>query len=85
MPITTNAVERANRRHRKMQTRTRIYRVRTLAHIAERIALDLLRDGRAQSRVQALQLLHHACAAPGRFLARYYDTVSVVGHFSVCE
>ena len=35
LPATSNAVERANRRHRKMQKT--IYRVRTLAHIAERM------------------------------------------------
>ena len=68
LPATSNAVERANRRHRKMQKT--IYRVRTLAHITERIALDLLRDARAQSRAQTLQLLHRARAAPPWFLAR---------------
>jgi len=68
LPATSNAVERANRRHRKMQKT--IYRVRTLAHIVERIALDLLREARAQSRAQTLQLLHRARAAPAWFLAR---------------
>lgn len=68
LPPTSNAVERANRRHRKMQKT--IYRVRTLAHIAQRITLDLLRDARAQPRAQTLQLLHKARAAPRWLLAR---------------
>jgi hypothetical protein len=63
LPSTTNAVERANRRHRKMQKT--IYRVRTLAHVTERIALDLFREARAPSRAQTLRLLRQARAAPG--------------------
>jgi hypothetical protein len=39
---TSNAVERGNRRYRKMQKS--IYRVRTKAHIIGRIALDLQRE-----------------------------------------
>jgi hypothetical protein len=50
LPATSNAVERGNRRHRKMQTRTRVYRVRTRAHVADRIALDLLREAQAAAR-----------------------------------
>lgn len=42
LPSTSNAVERANRRYRKMQKS--IYRVRTQAHISQRIALDMQRD-----------------------------------------
>lgn len=42
LPSTSNAVERANRRYRKMQKS--IYRVRTKAHIRQRIALDMQRD-----------------------------------------
>ncbi len=57
---TSNAVERANRRHRKMQKT--IYRVRTQAHIAARIALDLFRD--AQGRGRTLHQLHCARASP---------------------
>ena len=39
LPATSNAVERSNRRHRKMQKS--IYRVRTQTHIVGRIPLDL--------------------------------------------
>ncbi len=53
---TSNAVERGNRRHRRMQKR--IYRVRTLAHIRQRIALDMLRDEQAKGRVQTTATLH---------------------------
>lgn len=56
-------MERANRQYRKMQKSS--YRVRTQAHIAERIALDLLRDARAPSRSRTLQLLHDARAGEG--------------------
>ena len=42
LPATSNAVERANRRHRKMQKS--IYRVRTRDHISQRIAIDMHRD-----------------------------------------
>jgi hypothetical protein len=42
LPATSNAVERANRRHRKMQKS--IYRVRTRDHISQRIAIDMWRD-----------------------------------------
>lgn len=42
LPATSNAVERANRRHRKMQKS--IYRVRTREHISQRIAVDMQRD-----------------------------------------
>jgi hypothetical protein len=38
---TSNAVERSNRRHRKMQKT--VYRVRTGPHIHDRMALDLFR------------------------------------------
>jgi len=42
LPATSNAVERVNRRHRKMQKS--IYRVRTGEHISQRIAVDMQRD-----------------------------------------
>lgn len=42
LPATSNAVERANRRHRKMQKS--IYHVRTRDHISQRIAVDMQRD-----------------------------------------
>ena len=61
LPSTSNAVERANRRHRKMQKT--IYRVRTHEHIVNRIALDLLRDARKQDRQETRTTLHYARAA----------------------
>ncbi len=59
---TSNAVERANRRFRKMQKT--VYRVRTLAHVRERIALDLCREAALLARTAALGLLHADRAAP---------------------
>jgi hypothetical protein len=59
---TSNAVERGNRRYRKMQKT--VYRVRTWAHIVNRLALDLLRDMVAPSRTAALKLLHTGRASP---------------------
>ena len=53
---TSNAVERGNRRYRQMQKR--VYRVRTLAHIRQRIALDMLRDAQARDRSQTTTTLH---------------------------
>ena len=55
-PGTSNAVERGNRRHRKMQKS--VYRVRTLERIRGRISLDMLREGGLLTRVQAFELLH---------------------------
>lgn len=57
LPSTSNAVERSNRRHRKMQKT--IYRVRTQAHIAQRIALDMQRDAQAAGRAHTTAALHH--------------------------
>jgi hypothetical protein len=62
LPATSNAVERSNRRHRKMQKS--IYRVRTRAHVQGRIALDLLRDAQASPRPTTAGSLHRARAAP---------------------
>jgi hypothetical protein len=71
LPATSNAVERGNRRHRKMQKMQKmVYRVRTGPHISERIAVDIseriavdmLRDARAQGRLQTTRTLHHARA-----------------------
>jgi Transposase len=56
LPGTSNAVERGNRRFRKMQKS--IYSVRTAEHIRQRLALDLLREERDAHRQQTLQLLH---------------------------
>jgi len=60
LPATSNAVERGNRRYRKMQKT--VYRVRTGSHIAQRIAVDMLRDAQAQGRLQTTQVLHYARA-----------------------
>jgi hypothetical protein len=57
LPSTSNAVERSNRRHRKMQKT--IYRVRTQAHIAQRIALDMQRDEQAPERFHTTVALHN--------------------------
>lgn len=56
LPSTSNAVERGNRRHRKMQKA--VYRVRTKEHIHNRIALDMLRDSQKQGRNSTLKTLH---------------------------
>jgi len=58
LPATSNAVERGNRRHRKMQKT--VYRVRTYAHIKARTAIDMLRDAQASGRSQTTQSLHYA-------------------------
>ena len=55
-PSTSNAVERGNRRHRKMQKT--VYRVRTHEHIHNRIALDMLRESQKDSRNNTLKVLH---------------------------
>lgn len=60
LPATSNAVERGNRRHRKMQKT--IYRVRTGQHIRQRIAVDMLREAQAPGRLQTTHTLHHARA-----------------------
>jgi len=57
---TSNAVERANRRYRKMQKT--VYRVRTLAHIIARFALDLFREAGLRPRMATLDFLHAARA-----------------------
>jgi len=56
LPSTSNAVERGNRRHRKMQKT--VYRVRKREHIHNRIALDMLRDSRKTERAKTLKTLH---------------------------
>lgn len=57
LPSTSNAVERGNRRHRKMQKT--VYRVRTQEHIHNRIALDMLRDSQKADRTDTMTTLHH--------------------------
>jgi hypothetical protein len=58
---TSNAVERGNRRYRKMQKT--VYRVRTRGAIEARLALDLLRDRQARGRAETTKTLHKARAA----------------------
>jgi hypothetical protein len=60
LPSTSNAVERGNRRHRKMQKT--VYRVRTQENINNRIALDMLRDFQKEGRTDTLGTLHYARA-----------------------
>jgi hypothetical protein len=61
LPSTSNAVERGNRRHRKMQKT--VYRVRTQEHIHDRIALDMLRDSQKDGRTKTIKVLHRDRAA----------------------
>jgi hypothetical protein len=61
LPAPSNAVERGNRRHRKMQKT--VYRVRTQEHLANRIALDMLRASQKKGRTDTLQVLHRKRAA----------------------
>jgi Transposase len=58
---TSNAVERGNRRYRKMQKT--VYRVRTRRAIEVRLALDLMRERQAQGRAETTKTLHKARAA----------------------
>ena len=60
LPSTSNAVERGNRRHRKMQKT--VYRVRTQEHIHNRIALDMLRDSQKDDRTTTIKVLHEVRA-----------------------
>jgi hypothetical protein len=60
LPSTSNAVERGNRRHRKMQKT--VYRVRTQEHIQGRIAQDMQRDAQAEGRTQTIRLVHQVRA-----------------------
>ena len=56
LPATSNAVERGNRRYRKMQKS--IYRVRTHDHISQRIAMDMRRDTYMDQAYQTMDTLH---------------------------
>ena len=60
LPSASNAVERGNRRFRKMQKT--VYKVRTLNPIRERIALDMCRDSHWMTQCQTIQTLHQARA-----------------------
>jgi hypothetical protein len=58
LPATSNAVERGNRRHRKMQQA--VYRVRGQDALRGRLALDLQRDQQAPGRRTTTVTLHQA-------------------------
>ena len=58
---TSNAVERGNRRYRKMQKT--VYRVRTRRSIEGRLALDLQRERQGDGRAETTHSLHEARAA----------------------
>jgi hypothetical protein len=60
LPSTSNAVERGNRRYRKMQKQ--VYRVRTQVQIRARLALDMWREAQAEGRQHTLASLHQARA-----------------------
>ena len=62
LPSTSNAVERSNRRHRKMQRS--VYRVRTETQLHNRIALDILRDAQAAGRNGTIKTLHRTRKQP---------------------
>jgi hypothetical protein len=66
---TSNAVERGNRRYRKMQNS--VYRVRTQRAIEGRLGLDLQRERQGDGRAETAQSLHKARAGGRRpdFLA----------------
>jgi hypothetical protein len=55
LPATSNAVERSNRRHRKMQRS--VYRVRTQENLEGRLALDLQRERQATGREETRERL----------------------------
>ena len=57
LPSTSNAVERGNRRHRKMQKT--VYRVRTQSQISRRIAADMQREAQTMGRIQTTRSLHN--------------------------
>ena len=60
LPSTSNAVERGNRRYRKMQKQ--VYRVRTQDQISARLALDMWREAQGEGRQQTLHTLHETRA-----------------------
>jgi hypothetical protein len=58
LPATSKAVERGKRRHRTRQKS--VDRVRSHISLAGRIALDMLRESRAENRSRTTQALHQA-------------------------
>lgn len=78
LPSTSNAVERGNRRHRKMQKS--VYRVRTREHISQRIAVDMQREAQAQGRLQTTATLHSErkdAQSPAVFSVRHKSSAEV--------
>lgn len=78
LPATSNAVERGNRRHRKMQKT--VYRVRTRDHISQRIAVDMQREAQTQGRLQTTATLHtrrREAQSPTLFSVRHKPTAEV--------
>ena len=77
LPATSNAVERGNRRHRKMQKS--VYRIRSKVCVEGRIALDMLRESRAEGR-----RANHSGVTPGTQGIHmtqhlYYSVVKILG------
>ena len=64
LPSTSDAVERGNRRHRKVQKTA--CRVRTKRNLERRMALDLLREMNGTGRERGRRTLHRG-RSPGRF------------------
>jgi len=64
LPATSNAVERANRRHRKMQKG--IYCVRTRDHVSQRIAVDMQRDAYSAGLKKTITTLHWSRSGENR-------------------
>jgi hypothetical protein len=62
LAATSNAVERGNRRLRKMQKA--VYRVRTHAALVGRLALDLQRDQQEDGRSSTINCLHNERGTP---------------------
>jgi Transposase len=62
LPSTSNAVERGNRRYRKMQKM--VYRVRTQENVKNRIALDMVRDAQKEGQQNTVKTLHRERTEP---------------------
>lgn len=58
LPSTSNAVERSNRRYRKLQKS--VYRVRGRRQMEGRLAMDLVREQRGPQRHRSLLTLHRS-------------------------
>jgi hypothetical protein len=73
--VTSNAVERANRRFRKAQQS--IYSVRTKEHVEQRLALDMQREQRTPKRQQTAETLHRARSKPGSLHETCYSVLRI--------